>query len=60
MDIIRYLIVPGIGAVITLVIWINLDHMAHIIGGAWAIVGFIYLVVMTRGFKQPPVELHID
>lgn len=59
-DIFRYCIIPGIGAIITLVIWFNLDHMAHIIGFSWASIGFIYMVVMTKGFKKPPVELHID
>lgn len=59
-DIIRYLIVPIIGAGICLAIWCSLDSTALILGGCWTLVGFVYLIIMTKGFKQLPKEMTFD
>jgi len=56
-DIFSYLIAPLIGAVICIVIWINLDRTALILGGIWALCGFIYLAITTKGFKIAPKEM---
>lgn len=59
-DIIRYLIAPAIGAGICLAIWCSLDYTALILGGCWTLVGFVYLIIMTKGFKQLPKEMTFD
>lgn len=51
-NICSYLIAPGIGAIVCLVIWINLDATALTLGGIWAVIGFVYLAIATKGFKK--------
>lgn len=50
-NICSYLIAPAIGAGVCLFIWINLDSTALILGGIWAVIGFVYLAIATKGFK---------
>ncbi len=50
-NVFSYLIAPGIGAAVCLFIWINLDATAKILGGCWAVIGFVYLAIATKGFK---------
>jgi putrescine importer len=51
-NITSYIIAPAIGAAVCLFIWINLDSTAMILGGCWAVVGFVYLAIATKGFKK--------
>lgn len=44
----RLLVCPAIGAVITLVIFISLDSVAHIVGFAWVAIGIVYYLVVTK------------
>lgn len=46
-----YLIAPSIGAIVCFLIWLNLDKMALMLGGVWALIGFVYLAIATKGFK---------
>ncbi len=51
-DIFTFIVLPGIGMVLTGVLWANL-HVDALIGGmAWAVIGFVYLLVLTRGFRR--------
>lgn len=49
----NYLIVPVVGAIICLAVFFSLDSMALKIGTCWAIVGLIYLAVISKGFRKP-------
>lgn len=44
----RLLICPAIGAVITLVIFLSLDSVAHIVGCVWVAIGIAYYPVVTK------------
>ncbi len=44
----RLLICPAIGAVITLVIFLSLDSVAHIVGCVWVAIGIAYYLVVTK------------
>ena len=45
-----------LGFAVCLFIWLNLPLKTFIIGGAWMLIGIIYLAVRTKGFqKQTPV-----
>lgn len=57
IDTIRYLLIPLIGASLTGLFWIKLDTYALLLGGTWLLIGFIYLLNLTKMFKQPPPEL---
>ena len=57
---ILYLVFPVIGALLCLYLLIHLDRLAIILGCAWTVAGIIYLLVLTKGFKEEPPELGID
>ncbi|MCM3240410.1 APC family permease [Heyndrickxia oleronia] len=57
---IRYLIIPLIGASLTGLFWIKLDIHSLILGGTWLLIGFIYLLNLTKMFRKPPPELGFD
>ncbi len=52
-DVFNYIIMPSIGVIMTVVLWVNL-HLEALIGGlSWVVAGIIYLLVLTRGFRKP-------
>ena len=53
-DIFNFIVMPVIGFLMTIILWANL-HMDALIGGLiWTAIGFVYLLVLTRGFKVQP------
>jgi amino acid transporter len=48
-------LLPGIGFLFSLVIWLNLQRPAKIAGGIWLTAGVIYGAVKTRGYRTKPV-----
>ena len=46
---------PASGFLFCFGIWISLPWPAKIAGGAWFLVGFLYLVFQTRGFRAQPI-----
>jgi amino acid transporter len=57
LGVLGYLIVPAVGVAIDLYLLINLDRLAKLLGGCWLALGFIYLLVLTRGLRRPPPEI---
>ena len=53
---INYLVMPLIGAAIVGVLWVNLDIHSLTLGIVWALVGFSYLLYITKGFRQQPPQ----
>lgn len=54
--VVKYIILPLLGLAMTIALWTSLPALAFIIGGIWVVIGFIYLVALTRGFhRKPPV-----
>lgn len=51
-DIFSYIVLPGIGMLLTGVLWANLHADALIGGVIWTAIGFVYLLVLTRGFRR--------
>lgn len=51
-DIFRFIVLPAIGMLLTGILWANLHEDALIGGLIWAVIGFIYLLVLTRGFRR--------
>jgi amino acid transporter len=51
------LLVPGLGFLFCLGIWISLPRPAKLVGGAWFAVGLVYAAVKTRGFRTRPVMI---
>ncbi len=51
-DIFLYIVLPAIGMLLTGVLWVNLHQDALIGGLIWTAIGFVYLLVITRGFRK--------
>ncbi|MFL0364703.1 APC family permease [Pseudobacillus sp. 179-B 2D1 NHS] len=49
-----YLIIPAVGALLDLWLLINLDIHSKVLGSIWFALGLIYMVVLTKGFRQKP------
>lgn len=59
-DILRYLVVPGIGMLVCAVLLYNVDASAKILGAIWLGLGVIYLAFSTRGFRAVPIEIELS
>ncbi|MFM1653622.1 APC family permease [Brevibacillus sp. B_LB10_24] len=57
---IRYLIIPLIGAALIGLFFIKLDKHSLMLGGIWLLTGFVYLLNLTKMFRQPPPELAFE
>ena len=55
--IIADLLVPGLGFLFCLVIWLLLPTPAKIAGGAWLLIGLIYDAIKSRGFRRSPAVI---
>lgn len=53
-DIVRFLVLPAIGMIVNVVLWINIDMTAKLLGLGWLTLGVIYLAVVTKGFRRLP------
>ncbi|MGN8024993.1 APC family permease [Microbacterium sp. 22242] len=51
-DIVRYIVMPLIGMGLTGLLWVNLSADALIGGTVWTVIGIVYLLVITRGFRR--------
>ena len=56
---ILYLILPAIGAALDVWLLFNLDIHSKVLGSIWFAIGFVYLIFLTKGFKQRPPALHL-
>jgi putrescine importer len=43
---------PAIGIIACFAIWQSLPWLTFIIGGAWTVIGIIYLAIRTKGFRK--------
>lgn len=50
-DIVSYLVLPIIGAGLTGLLWYYLHVDAFIAGLTWCAIGFVYMLVLTNGFR---------
>ncbi len=59
-ELLRYLILPLIGVVLTGWLWTSLSRVTLVIGLCWLAIGFIWLLAVTRGFRRPTPVLDIE
>jgi putrescine importer len=52
-------LVPVLGFLFCLVIWLSLPNPAKILGGLWFAVGIAYDGIVTRGFRTPPAMIDL-
>lgn len=51
-QVLRNVVLPAIGVVLTVVLWLNVSAEAMGYGLIWLVVGFVALLVMTRAFRR--------
>ena len=56
----RHLVIPALGMESLVVVFYFIETPAKILGGAWLLVGILYLAIKTRGFKELPPEMKLD
>lgn len=54
------LVLPLIGFALTVWLWTSLSGLTLVIGMCWLAVGFIWLLGVTRGFRQPTPVLELQ
>ena len=54
------LIAPAIGFLLTAWLWTSLSGTALTIGLIWLAIGFMWLLVVTRGFRRPTPVLDLE
>ncbi|MCW7548480.1 APC family permease [Photorhabdus sp. APURE] len=52
-DTINFLVLPVIGACTVSVLWMNLEQSSMELGLTWGAIGLVYMVFLTRRFRQP-------
>jgi len=50
-------LLPCIGFLICLIIWLNLPLMTFVIGGSWMLIGILYLAIRTKGFRRRTIMI---
>jgi amino acid transporter len=53
------LLLPGIGFLLTAWLWTSLSHVTLLVGLTWLAVGFIWLAIVTKGFRRPTPVLEM-
>jgi putrescine importer len=59
INVLNYFVVPGIGVLLTAWLWTSLSPSALMAGGVWLAIGFVYLLILTRGFRKPTPMLDL-
>lgn len=57
--VLNYLVLPTIGVALTAWLWTSLSDQALRIGLIWLAAGFVYLLVLTRGFRRRPPQMDL-
>jgi hypothetical protein len=53
------LVFPSLGFGICFYIWLNLSRFSLKLGAVWMVLGFVYLLILTRGFRRSLGELKL-
>jgi amino acid transporter len=59
-NVVLNLIAPAIGFLLTAWLWTSLSGMTLVVGLIWLAIGFLWLLVVTRGFQRPTPVLDIE
>jgi putrescine importer len=59
-NVINNLILPAIGFLLTAWLWTSLSGTTLVYGSIWLAIGFVWLLVVTRGFQRPTPVLDME
>jgi amino acid transporter len=57
---IKHLLIPVIGILICVMLWINIAPNAKLIGIIWLAIGLVICAINTNFFRKPPSELKLE
>jgi amino acid transporter len=57
--VVKYLILPAIGFITCLVLFLSLAAQAKIVGFIWLAIGVLVLAITTKGFRNKPADLNL-
>ncbi|MGX6448602.1 APC family permease [Patulibacter sp. S7RM1-6] len=57
-DLVLYAVIPLLGVAVTIWLWTNLSGRTFVIGLSWLVVGFLWLLFLTRGFTRTPPAMY--
>jgi amino acid transporter len=57
-DLAKYVVIPALGVAFTAYLWTQLSGLTFKIGLGWLAAGFVYLLVLTRGFRRQPPAMY--
>lgn len=60
LDLIRYMAIPVLGMIISLYLFMSIDISGKLVGGCWVMLGIIYSMVTTNGWKKLPPNLTLE
>ena len=55
----RYFLAPLIGFGVIIWVWSSMDWKTLVVGTTWLVVGIIYSLVLTKGWRELPPELEL-
>lgn len=55
-----FLVLPALGFIVDIYLLFHLGTLALMVGGAWLVLGVIYLAFLTKGFRRPAPGLDIE
>ena len=51
-DVFTFIVLPFVGVLMTVILWVNLSETALYGGLTWAGIGLVYLLILTGGFRK--------
>ncbi|MFB6469266.1 APC family permease [Cytobacillus sp. Hz8] len=56
----NYLVMPLLGAFAVAILWINIEGSSLTMGLIWFMLGFFYLIYITKAFKEAPPQYEME
>jgi len=60
LGLLRHLVLPLIGFVLTVWLWFSLSGLTLIVGMCWLGIGLLWLLIVTQGFRRPTPTMDIE
>lgn len=59
VHLLRFLVAPVIGVAIVAWVWSSMDRRTLLVGTVWLVIGIVYEVILTRGWRTLPPQLEL-
>lgn len=59
VHVLRFLVAPALGVAVIAWVWSSMDKRTLIVGTTWLVIGIIYEVILTKGWRELPPQLEL-